>query len=1455
MPTPRITHTPEAAGPKLAALRSAWRAFLWLRLPVWVLGSLLLLGLLAFAGVPPLVKWQLQKVGSDKLGRPVTIGAVHFKPWSLELTIENLAVAGSSAPAGEAKPSAAGSAAGAPKTPAEPQLTIRRIYVNAELESLLRLAPVADAVTVEEPSLRLTRDADGRLDIDDVLARLKPPADAPASEPPKFALYNLTVSGGSLAFTDAAVKLGGRSTETSRHTLSDLTLAVPFLSSLASQREVKTAPRLAFTLDGSRFDSAAVGTPFAETRKTDASLKIDAFDLQPWLPYLPDSLPFRMRGGVLNAELTIGFEQTPKSVVRLSGRVTVEKGQIQSLQGMGGGDLLAFDRLAVTLADVRPLQRSVQLSGLELVGPVLTVRRGRDGQLNLMPPAVSARPPAARVAAASAPAAAASGPGANAGASGLAGGWTVGLARAAVQGGTLRWRDESLASAASIALSGLSIVAADIQWPFAASAPVKFKGSAQLEAPAAARTAAAQTSAVPASAARGTPPQKPAASRSVAGSKPSSKASTLAQAQTNSAAPSPDAARQASEVQPQTQAAQATSALQASGPARLEFSGSATDQAAQVEATLAGWPLTVAAPYLSAFLQPSVSGRLDAELELKWQAARPGKAQVLSLAAPRLTLAAVELAQQQASLMSVRRVDVSALQLDLSARAVKLGALQLVQPELRVERGADRRWMFERWLTSGDAAPQAGQPDAAPAPPKEATPWAVAIGELVIEAGALAFADRAVSPAVAFDIAALDARLGGLELGGASAAQAAPSGDAGAQPGPGAASGPQQMPLSASLRLTAGKTAAGSVEFKGNVGLAPVQAQGQLSARSLPLQAFEPYFGELLNVDVLRADTGFTGQLAYRQAPAGDSVSLKGDVTVEQFRANPLAPAEELLAWKSLKLAGLALSLEPGRATRLDVRQTALSDFFARIIVMPEGRINLQDLLRKPGLAGAAGTGTAGTAAPGETADATKSGAADAGKKRAAGQKGLRNAPNGGPAATAATAAAAGADAAPGRRADAGPAAIVNFGPIDLTSGRVAFSDRFIKPNYSANLTELNGRLSAFSSVPPGAAAAAGAASPMADLELRGRAEQSASLEIVGKLNPLADPLALDIVGKVRDLELPPLSPYAIKYAGYGITRGKLSMDVNYVITPAGQLTASNRLVLNQLSFGEKVEGAPASLPVKLAVALLADRNGTINLDLPIRGSLNDPQFSIGPLIVKALVNLVTRALTAPFSLLSRAVRGGGSVAVAAAGGGAASGEAVDGDVASSAGPDGAGNVQFAAGSAQLDADAKAGLDQIAKALAERPALKLTVVGAANLQAERDALKRERLDALLRAEKRRASGTPASGPDAAPITLSAAEYPALLKAAYTRAELPERPRNFIGLNKDLPPAEMEGLLLASIQVDETAARELAAQRGAAVKDYLAAAGLPAERLVLGAAKTQTSTGPWKPHAELNLAPR
>jgi hypothetical protein len=1351
------------------------RSTRWQRRAAMAVGGLLLLWALAYAAVPALLKWQLQKIASDKLGRQVTLGSVNFRPWSLELTLHDLAIA-------KAQPVGTGAAQ------PSPQLHIKRIYIDAEMQSLLRLAPVADAIVVEDPVLSLTHRGEGRYDIDDMLERLKADPNEPAGKPAQFALYNLVLSGGRLDYVDQPV---GKT-----HELRELNFSVPFLSNLASKRDIKTAPHLAFKLNGSSFDTAAEGTPFAQTRKTDAQITLRGVDLSPYLAYWPASLPVKLQSGVLNADVKVAFEQTPDTVVRLSGSVTAEQVRLRDASA-AGREMLAFERLHVSLDDVRPLQQFVKLSKVELSAPTLQITRDRAGRLNLLPPvdknatkniAASARPerasglndaekqaqtgqtmpsPASSAPAQSAPAPApASTP------------WKVQVAKVAVQGGRIHWLDETLATPAQIRLSGVTLDASAIALPFAAAAPLQFSGSLGLDP--AAQSAQVQAKVL---------------------EKTVNKAHTKTAGPALAQAPTPI----------QTPARPAT-------PARVSFNGTATDQAAQLTASVAAWPLDMAAKYVGQFLLPALGGQLDAQLGVNWQAASGDRPQALQVSAPQLALSDVLLAEGKTSLVSVQRVALADVAIDVPGQSFKAASMQLMQPQVLVERGADKRWMYQRWMVgqSPDASPATSKPETpasvktkprteSKASAKPTTPsWAVAINDVQLDGGALSFSDKAGAKPVAFDITQLKAQLGQLVLDDRAASQAA------------AASKPTPMPLSVSLRLASGRVPPGTLDFKGSLALSPLQAQGQLQASRLPAQAFEPYFASALNIELLRADTSFKGRVAYRQTDAGPQAQLAGDLTLEQFKANTLAPKEDLLAWKALNLRGLSVALDPAKATRVDVKETVLTDFFARVIVTPEGRINLQDLVKPSATASAAPP----AALP---ADATKTIAADA---RPASATALKGTETGSQTAALAAPAAASASAVPDSRAP-----VINFGPMSLINGKVLFSDRLVKPNYSADLTELTGKLSAFSSVAP-----SGAAPNMADLELRGKAEGTASLEILGKLNPLAKPLALDIKGKVRDLDLPPLSPYSVKYAGYGIKQGKLSVDVNYVVQPDGRLTAANKVVLKQLSFGDKVEGSQASLPVKLAVALLADRNGVIDIDLPISGSLNDPQFSLGPVIIKVIVNVIVKAVTAPFSLLANALGGGG--------GGA--GDAGGSDMST---------VSFAAGSALLAPEARARLDKVAQALLDRPTLKLTVAGTSSLEAERDGFKREQLAERVRAEKRRQQarlGVKEEVKDDAKDGASETNDPALLKEVYQRADMP-KPRNVIGLAKGLPEAEMEKLLLADIPVSEDAMRALAQQRGAVVKDYLAAKRLPPEQLVLGAAKVLPPDAKWTPRAELNLA--
>jgi outer membrane protein OmpA-like peptidoglycan-associated protein len=260
---------------------------------------------------------------------------------------------------------------------------------------------------------------------------------------------------------------------------------------------------------------------------------------------------------------------------------------------------------------------------------------------------------------------------------------------------------------------------------------------------------------------------------------------------------------------------------------------------------------------------------------------------------------------------------------------------------------------------------------------------------------------------------------------------------------------------------------------------------------------------------------------------------------------------------------------------------------------------------------------------------------------------------------------------------------------------------------------------------------------------------------------------------------------------------------------------------------------------VLLAVALLKDRNGVIDVNLPISGSLNDPQFSVGGIIVKVIFNLIAKALTSPFSLLA----GGGS--------------------------DDLSQVEFLPGTATVSPGSGATIDKVAKALTDRPALKMTVTGASDPASEREAYQQALIDARLVAEQRRealrsgaapaaaasAASDAASTPAAVPA-LPADERSRLLKEVYKQTDIPNKPRNVLGFQKDIPPAEMEALLKTRLVVTEEAMRELALQRGIAVRDALIAKGLPSERLFLAAPKLRVSgeeDAKWTPRVQLSLS--
>lgn len=555
------------------------------------------------------------------------------------------------------------------------------------------------------------------------------------------------------------------------------------------------------------------------------------------------------------------------------------------------------------------------------------------------------------------------------------------------------------------------------------------------------------------------------------------------------------------------------------------------------------------------------------------------------------------------------------------------------------------------------------------------------------------------------------------------------------------------------VELQASVNKSGQIKVKGSVGMAPPHADLALDLKAVNILPLQTYFADQVNLLVTRADLSARGSLKLDQKGAGRLTGgFKGDMTLGDLATVDKLSGNDFLRWKSLFFGAVDARLEP---LSLSVGQIALSDFFARVIVGANGRINLQDIVRS----------------------------------HAGEQKSLTEPVPAGSAATK----AAPAPAAPMTRMPP-----VKIAKLTLQEGKVRFSDNFIKPNYTANLMDLGGSVIGLSSD----------AATAATLELRGQVN-NAPLSISGRINPLKGDLFLDVAASVKGMELAPLSPYSGKYVGYGIEKGKLSFDVAYQVENR-KLTAQNRLILDQLTFGDKVDSPSATqLPVRLAVALLSDRNGVIDISLPVGGSLDDPQFSLGGIIVRVIVNTITKAITAPFALLGSLFGGGEELS----------------------------SLEFDPGHAAIPAAGESKLKALAKALAERPGLKLEIAGRTDPESDKEGLRRASIDHKLRLLKLKDLVARGASADAASVVLKPEEYAALLTRAYKEEKFP-KPRNLVGLQKDLPAGEMEKLMLTNAQVSDDDLVVLGNRRAQAVKDWLVKNGqVSPERIYIVASKS------------------
>lgn len=382
-------------------------------------------------------------------------------------------------------------------------------------------------------------------------------------------------------------------------------------------------------------------------------------------------------------------------------------------------------------------------------------------------------------------------------------------------------------------------------------------------------------------------------------------------------------------------------------------------------------------------------------------------------------------------------------------------------------------------------------------------------------------------------------------------------------------------------------------------------------------------------------------------------------------------------------------------------------------------------------------------------------------------------------------------------RATAPPFSVA-IGQITVKDGSGDFSDRSLPIPFRTSIASLEGEVSTIDS----------ASARPARITLEGQVDDYGLARVRGTLLPGNPAEEADIQLLFRNVDMPDLTPYAIKFAGQEIAEGRLSLDLHYKMV-SGKLKGDNNIVISDLKLGKKVkqEGA-LDLPLGLALALLKDAEGKIDIDLPVEGDTNNPEFRIGSIIGKALANLITKAVTAPFRLL------GALVGM----------ESNDFD-----------HLEFEPGLASLTPPEKEKIAKLTQALAKRPQLGLRIPLTVDRKRDTTALRMMAFDMAVD-NARKTSRDEGSRQDPVEITenLFRQAFPGTGLDAIRERHLVTTPgSNRKTLDQAAYEADLRNQLIAAVEIPPGALEELARERANAVAALVTAAGVDAARVKTG----------------------
>lgn len=570
----------------------------------------------------------------------------------------------------------------------------------------------------------------------------------------------------------------------------------------------------------------------------------------------------------------------------------------------------------------------------------------------------------------------------------------------------------------------------------------------------------------------------------------------------------------------------------------------------------------------------------------------------------------------------------------------------------------------------------------------------------------------------------------------------------------------------------------GKLLGKGDVQLEPLGAQLAVELKDFELPAIQPYLNEATAMTLHSGRLGAKGDVSYAAEPeSAPPMKFKGEVRVADLRTTDQLVNEDFVKWRSLTVTGIDFSMNPDK---LDINRIVARQPYGKVVIAKDTTLNVTEVLSPPG--------TPTSQEQEETGD--KQGGGSDTKQDKGGAKPT-------PAAQSAAASE--------------PMFPVRIKAIQFIDGSANFADYSIEPSFATGILELNGTVTGLSSDP----------SSRATVKLDGKVDKYAPVDIGGEVNLLSAAVYTDLSMNFRNMELTTFNPYSGKFAGYNISKGKLSTELKYLVQDR-KLDASHHIVIDNLEFGDKTDSKDAApIPLKLAVALLKDRQGIIDLNLPVSGTLDDPEFRLGPIIWKAVLNLLTKIVTAPFAALGALIGGGEDMQF----------------------------VDFDAGSQVLPVTQTEKLNKLAKALVERPQLKLsvplTVVSAQDSEAIARAALKEKLPPDTSAEPPK--------DDAAKRQRIAMLEKVYKEVAKSAPAYPPETETEKGIDFDARLKFLDQSLLERFKPDDAALTALAQERARAVQDTLLAnTELSPERVFITAERSEGKTQSEQVRMELKL---